>query len=103
MSRILTWLASHDDARICLHYHGSTLYYVSLHGMRGERPKRVTRTTFRAMEKRGWLEYVTRRDNGGTMGKLPNGRQGIVVHSFNLYYQLSAKGLQAARIREKSA
>jgi hypothetical protein len=97
MRGIMKYLVSHGGTTISLHYHGSSVYYISLHGYAyGDgRPKRITRTTFRAMEKRGWLEYVKRTSSGGTMGALPNGEQGIVVESFDLHYQLSEKGRNA--------
>ena len=104
MRKILQYLASHRDARIGVHYMGRCVYSVSCSGITytcGYPPRRTNRRTFRAMEKRGWFVFDRRVDNGGMMGTLPDGSQGIVERSFTLHYSISDKGrrvLEAANV-----
>ena len=96
MTSVLTYLVAHDEARICLGYAGvSRVAYTAMLGPFLAKPK-PTKAVFRAMEKRGWLEYVSRQNTGGLMGTLPNGKQGIVAVHFELQYRLSEKGKKAA-------
>lgn len=104
MRRVLEFLASSDKARVSWHYHGITVYYVSICCVNQDgssapvpfsAPRKLTRTTLRAMEKRGWLEFVRRREQGGTMGTLPDGTHGVVTHSFCLDYRINDKGRKA--------
>lgn len=101
MSRILTYLTSKTGARISVHYSGRSVYYVSLthvndDGSQGPtglygREHRITRASHRAIEKRGWLEFVRRRESGHSCQWGPDG-WGEKIPSYDLDYRISDKG-----------
>lgn len=94
MMLVLTHLAQKPDARICIRYLGRLRCGMSFHGPYtvDYKTRRVTYSTFRAMEKRGWLVFDSRRDSGGITGTMPDGSRGIVEPSYSLDYTLSEKG-----------
>lgn len=105
MRKILAFLASRPDARLALHYNGSFVYYVSVCCINWdgshtycpyESPRRVTVATFRAIKKRGWLEYDRRRESGSLVTTREDGAR-EVVPIFDLDYRISDKGRKAVQ------
>jgi len=74
MREILEFLNSSDDAVISSHRVGGNASIVTCGTItkKGQHtpsvkspPKRIKRSTFIALQERGWLEFVRRRDTGG--------------------------------------
>lgn len=97
MVRILKFLASRPDAVISLHCFGHGLKLARLHcinkdGSHTSSPPGLPIakvTTFVAMQKRGYLAYVRRRETGGS------GNDSDWQPSFDLDHRISKKGRQA--------
>lgn len=105
MLTLLRFLAARPENRVCWHYVGRMAYCVGVAAVNDDGsesstwgaypPRRLTRSTVRAMEKRGWLTFTRRRDHGGTMGTFSDGTRGIVEPAYSLDYAISDKGRAA--------
>ena len=107
MRKVLEFLNGDSRNRLAVHFTGKVAYWMKLtvrqpngseaglpshlHGRRG----RVRVTTFRALERRGWVEADRRWEWGGVMGTLSDGTQGVVERIYDFDYRLSDKGRQA--------
>lgn len=99
MREVLKFLSGRPEARLSVHYNGDCMTYVAgrMVNRNGSEsssfsiPKRITLSTFRALDRRGLLEFDRRRECGGIMGYLPNGSHGIVIPSYDMDYRISPK------------
>jgi len=100
MGKVLAYLAKHGEARLALGYitydRRPCYCYCSLNGPYDSgRPRHLSYTTFRALEKRGWVEFDKRKDTGGSHRYDIAGNKGEFEPSYDLIYRLTDKGRKA--------
>lgn len=93
---VLAYLAKHAEARLALGYitynRRPCYCYSSLNGPYDPSlPRHLSYTTFRALEKRGWLVFDKRKETGGSH-RWEGGMKGEFEPSYDLLYMISDKG-----------
>lgn len=86
---------SEDTVRLSAGYNDTLgLWGVNFYGRFYQHGRiRLTVTTFSVLKRRKWIEKDGgERLDGGTMGTLPNGKQGIISRSYHVLYKITDKG-----------